>query len=200
MKLATLAATVLLSAGMAAGQQMKTPGPGGPPPGEGQGQPRMRAPMADREQAEMKMRRGGPFPGGGKWWKNSEVVQKIGISDSQVQEMEKIFQDYRMKLIDQRAALQKEELALEPLIESDQPDEVKVGAQIDRVANARAALEKANAMMFLAIRKTMTIDQWKKLQQLTPPPPPPPGLAPPAPGAPEPPGMKRRMPGGGELD
>jgi periplasmic protein CpxP/Spy len=71
--------------------------------------------------------------------------------------MEKIFQTHRMALIDLHAALQKEELQLEPLIESDQPDEAKVSAQIDRVANARAALEKSNAMMFLGIRKRLPL-------------------------------------------
>lgn len=201
MKIVNLVGTVLLGAGMAAAQQqpqMKTPGPGGPPPGGmGQGQPRMRTPMADREQTEMRMRR--PFPGGGKWWKNSELVQQVGLSDDQVQRMEKIFQDYRLKLIDQHAALQKEEIQLEPLIESATPDEAQVSAQIDRIANARASLEKSNALMMLGIRKVMTTEQWKKLQELTPPPPPHPAMAPPAPGAPEPQRMKRRMPGG-ELD
>src|SRR5438477_9029008 len=43
----------------------------------------------------------------GKWWKNADLVQQIGVSDAQVQQMEKIFQDNRMKLIDLHAALEK---------------------------------------------------------------------------------------------
>ncbi len=196
MKMVTFVASALLMVSAAtAQQQMKTPGPGGPPEGTGQGQPRMRtAPdMRTVPDGEMKMRRGG-MPGGGKWWKNSDMVKAVGLNDSQVQQMEKIFQDYRLKLIDQHAALQKEEVQMEPLIESDSPDETKIVAQIDRVANARAALEKSNALMMLGIRKVMTADQWKTLQSLTPPPPTP--MAPPAPGEGR---MKRRMPGG-ELD
>ena len=209
MRLITLFATMLLCAGLAAAQDAPptpAPGPGGPPPGAGQGQPRMRRvpDMRTVPDGEMKMRRGGPegemrmkapFPGGGKWWKNSEMVKAVGLSDDQVQRMEKIFQDYRLKLIDQHAALQKEEVSMEPLIESDNPDEAKITAQIDRIAAARAALEKSNALMMLGIRKVMTAEQWKKLQEATPPPP---GLmAPPAPG--EGMRMKRRGPGG-ELD
>ena len=196
MKIATFVASALLGLGVATAQQppMKTPGPGGPPQG-GMGQRRMegRAPMAERG-GEMRQR--GPFPGGGKWWKSSEMVQRVGISEAQVQQMEKIFQEYRLKLIDQHAALQKEEVQMEPLIESDQPDEAKVVAQIDRVANARAALEKSNALMMLGIRKVMTTEQWKKLQELTPPPPPPP---PPPMGGEGPIKMKRRGPAG-ELE
>ena len=40
----------------------------------------------------------------------------------------------------------------------------KVLAQIDRIAQARAELEKANARMLLGLRGVLTLDQWKKLQ------------------------------------
>ena len=102
----------------------------------------------------------------GKWWKDSELMRKIGVSDEQVQKIEKIFQDHRLNLIDLHAALEKQEAILEPLIEADQPDEAQVIAQIDKVAQARANLEKSNAQMLLAIRRVLTVDQWKKLRDL----------------------------------
>ena len=51
---------------------------------------------------------------------------------------------------------------------ADQPDEGKIVGQIDRVAQARAELEKANARMLLAIRQVLTPEQWKKLQEEQP--------------------------------
>ena len=63
--------------------------------------------------------------------------------------MDDIFQQSRLKLIDLHAALQKEEATLDPLINADSPDETKVLAQIDKVAQARAELEKSNARMLL---------------------------------------------------
>jgi Spy/CpxP family protein refolding chaperone len=100
----------------------------------------------------------------GRWWKNSELVKKLGLSDAQVQQIEKAFQDHRAQLIDLNAALQKQELALEPLVEADRPDEGQVTAQIDRVAQARANLEKSHAQMLLAIRRVLTVEQWKQLR------------------------------------
>jgi Spy/CpxP family protein refolding chaperone len=100
----------------------------------------------------------------GPWWKNSELVKKLGLSDDKVQQIEKIFRDHRAQLIDLNAALQKQELALEPLIEADQPNEAQVTAQIDRVAQARANLEKSHAQMLLAIRRVLTVEQWKQLR------------------------------------
>ena len=101
---------------------------------------------------------------GGKWWKNSELVKKLGLTDSQVQQIEKAFQDHRMQLIDLRATLEKQELTMQPLVDAERPDEAKVTAQIDKVAQARADLEKSNARMLLAIRRILTVDQWKQLQ------------------------------------
>lgn len=105
----------------------------------------------------------------GKWWKNSDIVEKVGVSPQQVSQLEKIFMDHRLKLIDLRADLERNEAQLEPLIEAEQPDENKVGAQIDQIAAARGRLEKANTLMMLAIRKTLTVEQWKKLQEIHPP-------------------------------
>ncbi|HUQ49352.1 MAG TPA: periplasmic heavy metal sensor [Terriglobales bacterium] len=183
--------SILMLAGMANAQEMRTPGPSGERMGHEQRQHMERKTMREVH-AGVRVP-----PGHGKWWKNSEVVQQVGINEEQVKKMEQIFQEYRLKLIDQHAALQREETLLEPLIESDQPNETAIVSQIDRVASARAELEKANALMFLGIRRVMTAEQWKKLRTLTPPPPPPPG----APNPPEP-GMRKRsgVPPGEELD
>ncbi len=122
------------------------------------------------------MERGGPHPGGpamvvppGRWWKNAEVVKTVGLSDEQVQKIEKVFGENRLKLVDVHANLQKEEMKLEPLLEADNLDEAAVLAAIDRITAARATLEKANAQMGFAIRRVLTPEQWKKLRTLPPP-------------------------------
>jgi Spy/CpxP family protein refolding chaperone len=114
----------------------------------------------------MGMPMGGPPMG--KWWKNAEVVQKLQLSDDQLQRLEKIFQDSRLRLIDLHAALEKEEAQLEPLVEAENPDEGQVNSQIDKVAAARAELEKGNTRMLLELRKVLTTEQWKTLQTMPP--------------------------------
>jgi Spy/CpxP family protein refolding chaperone len=140
---------------------------GGPGSGMGHGSQMgaMACPMEGPGMGHHGMGHGGPGMGmGGKWWKNSELVKKLGLSESQVQQIEKIFQDHRMQLIDLRAALEKQEAVMQPLVDAERPDEAKVTAQIDKVAQARANLEKSNAQMLLAIRRVLTVDQWKQLQ------------------------------------
>jgi len=111
----------------------------------------------------------GPGMGLGAWWKNSEIVSKLQLSDEQVKKVSQTFLDHKLKLIDLQADLEKQELRLQPLMDVDQPDVSKVGAQIDLITAARGRLEKENAMMMLAIRGQLTVDQWKKLKALQPP-------------------------------
>jgi Spy/CpxP family protein refolding chaperone len=97
------------------------------------------------------------------------LVQKLALTADQQKRIDALFQQSRLKLIDLSAGLQKEEALLEPLLEADRPDESQVLAQIDRVAQARAELEKANARMLLGFRGVLTLEQWKKLQSERPP-------------------------------
>jgi Spy/CpxP family protein refolding chaperone len=102
----------------------------------------------------------------GRWWKEAGVAKALALDDAQIQKIEQIFQDSRMKLVDIHASLEKEEIKLEPLLEADNPDENAVMGAIDRIAAARIALVKANAQMAFAIRRVLTPEQWKKLRAL----------------------------------
>jgi periplasmic protein CpxP/Spy len=106
----------------------------------------------------------------GRWWNNPEIAQKLGLTADQQKKMDDIFQQSRLKLIDQHAAVEKEETILEPLLSAEQPDEARILAQIDKVAQSRAELEKANARMLLGLRGVLTTAQWKTLQTLGPQP------------------------------
>ena len=66
------------------------------------------------------------------------MVQRIGINSDQQKKMDDIFQANRLRLVDLNATLQKDEMTLEPLMSSETPDETKILAQIDKVAQARA--------------------------------------------------------------
>ena len=92
-------------------------------------------------------------------------VQKLDLTPDQKKSIDDIYQQHRLKLIDLEAALQKEDLILEPLVNANPPDDAKVLAQIDRVAQARAELEKANSRMLWQVRRVLTPDQWNQLSK-----------------------------------
>lgn len=108
----------------------------------------------------------GGFSERGQWWNDPYIVDKLKLTDDQRKAMDAILLDHREKLIDMRANVEKAELGMQPLIQADQPDEAAILAQIDKVAQARAELEKANARFLLALRAKLSPDQWKSLQAL----------------------------------
>jgi Spy/CpxP family protein refolding chaperone len=100
----------------------------------------------------------------GMWWKNPEVAARIGLSAEQQKRMDDLFLQSRVQLIHLHASLQEEQLLLEPLMDANTFDQAKARAQIDKIADTRAELEKTNAGMLLSIRGVLTADQWAKLR------------------------------------
>jgi len=147
-----LSLAAILSAGITAAAQGPEMGPGGPGmggPGFGMHRPPMERALGLR---------------GGRWWNDPAMVEKLKLTDDQRKSMDEILLDHRKDIVDKRAAVEKSELDLEPLMQDDQPNESRVLSQIDKVAQARADLEKANARFLLAIRAKLSPEQWKDLK------------------------------------
>lgn len=147
----------ILSAGIMAAAQAPGAGPG-PAPDMG---PAMGGPGFGMHRPPMERALG---LDGGRWWNNQALIDKLKLTDDQRTAMDQILLDHRKDLVDKRGALEKAELDLEPMMQDDQPNESQVIAQIDKVAQARAELEKANARFLLAIRAKLSPDQWKELK------------------------------------
>jgi Spy/CpxP family protein refolding chaperone len=127
-------------------------GPGAPPPPESDSRG-MGNQMAMRHEM-------------GKWWQNSEIAKKLQLSDDQIAKLNQTFFDHRLKLIDDGAAMEKEDLKLQNLLDADDPSENQVGAQVDQVLAARGKLEREYTMMNLDLRKVLTVAQWKQLKSI----------------------------------
>jgi len=157
-RLGLAVAGVLIAGGLACAQ-----GSGGP--GMGQGGPGMMGPGFGEHQPPMERAFG--FAGAqGQWWNRPKIVAQLKLTDDQRKAMDGILQAHRMKLIDLRADLERAEVSLQPLISADEPNQAALQGQIDKIVQARAALEKANALFLLDIRMKLTPDQWKQLKMI----------------------------------
>lgn len=106
---------------------------------------------------------------GSPFWRNAEFAKIVGLTADQQRKMEEAFQQHRLKLIDLNGSLAKEESVLSALMADLRPEEeTRVLGQIDRVAQVRTELEKANARMLLGLRQVLTTEQWSKLSAATP--------------------------------
>jgi Spy/CpxP family protein refolding chaperone len=117
----------------------------------------------------------GPGPGAqrmvirremGKWWQNSEVAKKLQLNDGQITQLNQIFYEHRLKLIDYEADMQKQDLKLQTMLDADQPDEGQVGGQVDQLLAARGKLEREFTFMNLDLRKVLSLDQWRQLKSI----------------------------------
>lgn len=100
----------------------------------------------------------------GAWWNNATLVNQLGITDDQKAKILKSFENHRLTLEANKASLEKEESQLARLLEADSVDRNAALAQIYRVANARAEMERTNAAMTLEMREHLTRAQWTQLQ------------------------------------
>src|SRR5437870_7491539 len=100
----------------------------------------------------------------GKWWQNSEIAKKLQLNDGQISQLNQVFYDHKLKLIDYGAEMEKQDLKLQTLLDADQPDEGQVSSQVDQVLAARGKLEREFTMMNLNLRKVLSLDQWRQLK------------------------------------
>ena len=104
----------------------------------------------------------------GRWWDNGRFAQSIGLDSRQQQRMDDIFGENKGALVKLYKNLQHEESQLTKTVRAKELDEAAIFQQIDRVAQARGELEKANAHMLLQIRKEMTPEQTARLDDRRP--------------------------------
>lgn len=104
----------------------------------------------------------------GAWWKNSDVASKLKLTDQQVQQLENTFYQHRLKLVDLRANIEKQDLAMQQLLDAPTPNDSAIMAQVDQRSAARNQLDREFTQMTLDFRKILTPDQWKQLRTLMP--------------------------------
>lgn len=122
------------------------------------------------------------------WW-DTPIARNLNLSEDQHRQIHSTVREYRDKLVDLRANLEKSENALSDLMNDDHPDLQKANPVIERAVQARAELTRTFAQMGIRLRAVLTPQQWKQLQRNRPMP----GV-PGAPGIPGRPMQNQSMP------
>lgn len=101
----------------------------------------------------------------GRWWDDKKTAKNLNIRADQQRRMDDILSANKSTLLSLYSNLRREEERLTSMSREDLQDEAKVFAGIDRVAQARADLEKANAHTLLQIRKELDAQQLSELDK-----------------------------------
>ena len=128
-------------------------GNGGPPPN-----------TREHPNASSTIRPGLQLGPPGRWWDDKHFARQLHLSKDQQQHMDAIFEQNRPSLLKRFEGLKQEEQKMEALTHANSLDENALFAQIERVAQARADLEKANTHLLFQLRNEMDAGQLSQLE------------------------------------
>jgi TonB family protein len=107
-----------------------------------------------------------PLPELGKWWKDSAIANQLHLTETQIHQIEQSFLDHQLELAKVNAELKQLDADLRTLMQKDLLDEFAIRKQSELISTTRLALEKENNSMMLSMRKVLSGEQWKQLEEI----------------------------------
>lgn len=101
------------------------------------------------------------------WW-NGPVARDLKLTDQQQKDIRRTIREYRNRLIDARAAVNKAEGDLQDIFNDDPVDTKRGTDAIERLIAARSELTRTLSQMSLKLRTLITAEQWQELQRRRP--------------------------------
>ena len=107
------------------------------------------------------------FAGGmGKWWKNTEIVNKLQLTSQQVQSIEQIFILHKGKLGEKKRSLLIKDKELNQKLKDPEADRGEINELAEEVDLLKLQLRKIHRIMQLEIREVLTPEQRKILYNI----------------------------------
>ncbi len=103
-------------------------------------------------------------PGKGQMKRGMEggnLLESLDLTEEQESQIKDLRYAKEKKMINLQAKVKSENLDLRKLKRADDPNKKKIYAQIEKVSDARVAVQKARADHQLAMRKILTDEQYK---------------------------------------
>jgi Spy/CpxP family protein refolding chaperone len=97
------------------------------------------------------------------WW-DRPIAQNLNLSPEQQQQIRATVREYRDRLIEQRANVQKAEARLQDEMNEDQVNEARANDAIEKLVAARSEISRTVSQMSLKLRVVLTPQQWQRLR------------------------------------
>ena len=102
----------------------------------------------------------------GKWWENPRMVNHIGLTDEQQDQIREVVYQHARRMIDLKADVDKAGLDLAESVDQQEFDPAPVRAAYAAFQTARKKLENERFEMLLEVRKILTYEQWQKIEEI----------------------------------
>ena len=97
------------------------------------------------------------------WWERP-IAQNLNLSPEQQKQIQATVREYRDRLIEQRANVQKAEARLQDEMNEDQVNEARANDAIEKLLAARSEIARTFSQMSLKLRVVLTPQQWQNLR------------------------------------
>lgn len=100
----------------------------------------------------------------GKWWQRPEVVTQLSLSQEQQDRLDEAYRKNANDLIDLRAQVEKDTLALRSELDKNSLERKAVQGAAARLNASRGRLFERELMMLVDMRDVLTVEQWNRLR------------------------------------
>jgi Spy/CpxP family protein refolding chaperone len=100
----------------------------------------------------------------GKWWRRPEIINTLGLTDDQQNRLESIFRGAANDLIDAKAEVDKQNIALRGELDQPQLDRNAIRAVARKLNDARGRLFEREVTMLVDMRAVLTDAQWNRMR------------------------------------
>jgi Spy/CpxP family protein refolding chaperone len=100
----------------------------------------------------------------GKWWYNPKIQNNLGLSKSEVGQLDKLFANSRRKLIKLKSEVENEQFELDQLLGQNKVNDVKVKKQFQKLEKARNKLANERLQFVIGVRNLLGPDRFQQLK------------------------------------
>lgn len=101
------------------------------------------------------------------WW-DSPLARDLNLTEAQRDQIRATVRDFRTRLIDLRAAVEKAEVEVDDAFNEDTLNQQRATDAIEKLAVARGDMIRTVSQMSLRMRSVLTQEQWRELQRRRP--------------------------------
>ena len=101
----------------------------------------------------------------GKWWRRPEVAQRLELTEDQQSRLDGIFRGAANDLIDLKAELDKQSIALRGELDQPQLNRANIRQIAARLNEARSRKFERELMMLVDMRGVLNDMQWNQMRQ-----------------------------------
>ena len=102
----------------------------------------------------------------GKWWRKPEIAQILGLTTEQQNKLESVWLGASSELIDLKAEVEKQNIALRIELDRSQLDRKAVQNAAARLNIARGRLFERELMMLVDMRGVLSDAQWTRMRNV----------------------------------